>query len=232
MSCLGIPTINAFKIVETDASEIGYGGILKQLVSPDTSEKIVHFLSEVWNTAKIYYSTIKKKLYVVLGISKFQSDLLNQKFLLCIDFKSDKYVIEKDVENIASKHIFARWQDILSFLFFILILNILKVLKMLSLNFLPVNSFSATMASRRSKATFSKNSNASQYIKKQYFQNLFSIEPNRAIIRDPLKLATYYFPLNFYWIPEHNGKNLNCYSTILFHEKSVFIKSITDKIDK
>ena len=107
MSCLGIPTINAFKIVETDASEIGYGGILKQLVSPDTSEKIVHFLSEVWNTAKIYYSTIKKKLYVVLGISKFQSDLLNQKFLLCIDFKSDKYVIEKDVENIASKHIFA-----------------------------------------------------------------------------------------------------------------------------
>ena len=291
MSCLGIPTINAFKIVETDASEIGYGGILKQLVSPDTSEKIVHFLSEVWNTAKIYYSTIKKKLYVVLGISKFQSDLLNQKFLLCIDFKSDKYVIEKDVENIASKHIFAQWQDILSFLFFILILNILKVLKMLSLNFLPVNSFSATMASRRSKdrhtatdttkqlvkqeptspvdianhfttlgtiprpnysivlassydpyatiptnqpvkATFSKNSNASQYIKKQYFQNLFSIEPNRAIIRDPLKLATDYFPLNFYWIPEHNGKNLNCYSTILFHEKSVFIKSITDKIDK
>ena len=62
MSCLGIPTINAFKIVETDASEIGYGGILKQLVSPDTSEKIVHFLSEVWNTAKIYYSTIKKKI--------------------------------------------------------------------------------------------------------------------------------------------------------------------------
>ena len=25
-----------------------------------------------------------------------------------------KYVIEKDVENIASKHIFARWQAILS----------------------------------------------------------------------------------------------------------------------
>ena len=88
---------------------------------------------------------------MVLCISKFQSDLLSQKFLLRIDCKRAKCVIEKDVENIASKHIFARWQDILSFLFFILILNILKVLKMLSLNFLPVNSFSATMASRRSK---------------------------------------------------------------------------------
>ena len=53
------------------------------------------------------YSTIKKEiLFVVLCISKFQSDLLNQNFLLLIDCKSAKYVIEKDVENIASKHIF------------------------------------------------------------------------------------------------------------------------------
>ena len=29
LPCLGIPTIDAFKIVETDASNIGYGGILK-----------------------------------------------------------------------------------------------------------------------------------------------------------------------------------------------------------
>jgi hypothetical protein len=35
LPCLGIPTINSFKIVETDASDIGYGGILKQRVSPD-----------------------------------------------------------------------------------------------------------------------------------------------------------------------------------------------------
>ena len=31
-----------------------------------------------------------------------------------IDCKSAKYVLEKDVENIASKHIFARRQSILS----------------------------------------------------------------------------------------------------------------------
>ena len=54
----------------------------------------------------------------MLCISKFQSDLLNQKFLLRIDCKSAKYVIErKKVENIASKHIFAQWLAILSFLF-------------------------------------------------------------------------------------------------------------------
>ena len=44
--------------------------------------------------------------------------MLNQKFLLRIDFKSPKYVIEKNVENIASKHIFARWQTILSVFYF------------------------------------------------------------------------------------------------------------------
>ena len=62
------------------------------------------------------YSTIKKEiLSIVLCISKFQSDLLNQKFLIRIDCKSAKHVLEKDVQNIASKQIFARWQAILSF---------------------------------------------------------------------------------------------------------------------
>ena len=57
-------------------------------------------------------------LSIVLCISKFQSDLLNQKFLLRIDCKSAKYVIEKDVKNIVSKQIFARWQAILSVFYF------------------------------------------------------------------------------------------------------------------
>ena len=50
--------------------------------------------------------------------SKFQSDLLNQRFLLHIDCKSAKYVIEKVVENIVSKHIFAKLQAILSVFYF------------------------------------------------------------------------------------------------------------------
>ena len=83
---LGIPTVDAFKIVETDTSDIGYGGILKQRVSSKSSEQIVRFYFGIWNNAQLNYSTIKKEiLYIVLCISKFQSDLLNQKFLLRID---------------------------------------------------------------------------------------------------------------------------------------------------
>jgi hypothetical protein len=119
LPCLGIPTINSFKIVETDASDIGYGGILKQKISPDSPEQIVRFHSGVWNKAQNNYSTIKKEiLSIVLCIDKFQTDLINKKFLIRIDCKSAKYVLEKDVENIASKHIFARWTvNIKHFLF-------------------------------------------------------------------------------------------------------------------
>ena len=81
LPCLGIPIVNAFKILETDASDIGYGGILKQRISPESSEQIVRFYSGIWNNAQLNYSTIKKEiLAIVLCISKFQSDLLNQKF--------------------------------------------------------------------------------------------------------------------------------------------------------
>ena len=56
----------------------------------------------------------KEILCIVLCIQKFQSDFLNKKFLLRIDYKSAKDVIQKDVKNLASKQIFARWQAILS----------------------------------------------------------------------------------------------------------------------
>ena len=44
----------------------------------------------------------------------FQSDLLNLKFLVRIDCKFAKHILEKDVQNIAPNQIFARWQAILS----------------------------------------------------------------------------------------------------------------------
>ena len=40
LPCLSIPTVDAFKIVETDASDIGYGGILKQRVSSGSPNKL------------------------------------------------------------------------------------------------------------------------------------------------------------------------------------------------
>ena len=107
LPCLGIPTLGAFKIVEIDASDIGYGGILKQRVSSGSLEQIVHFYFGIWNSAQLNYNTIKKEiLSIVLCISKFQSDLLKQKFSLRIDCKSAKYVIEKKMLKILLQNIF------------------------------------------------------------------------------------------------------------------------------
>ena len=115
LPCLGLPSSDSFKIVETDASELGNGGILKQKFQQSNHEQIVRFYSGVWNAAQQNYSTIKKEiLLIVLCISKFQEDLLNQKFLVRVDCKSAKDVLFKDIENLASKQIFARWQAILS----------------------------------------------------------------------------------------------------------------------
>lgn len=61
------------------------------------------------------YFTIKKEiLSIVLCITKFEDDLINKTFILCIDCKSAKDVLEKDVKNLVSKPIFARWKTILS----------------------------------------------------------------------------------------------------------------------
>ena len=81
------------------------------------------------------------------------------------------------------------------------------------------------------KTIYPKVSNTSQYVKKQYVQNLFSIEPNRASITDPFSLATSYFPPRFHRIPKHGEKTVQYYYDILRHENSITIKAITDKIN-
>ena len=75
--CIVIPSPNTFKIVET--SDIGYGGILKQVAKNDTKEQIVRFHFGSWSTTQQNYSTIKKEiLSIILCVSKFQNDLFNQ----------------------------------------------------------------------------------------------------------------------------------------------------------
>jgi len=114
LPCLGIPNPQAFMIVETDTSHIGYDGILKQKVESQ-KEQLVRFHSGLWHGPQQKYSTIKKEiLAIVLCISKFQDDLFLKKFLLRIDCKSAKEVLQKYVQNLVSKQIFARWQAILS----------------------------------------------------------------------------------------------------------------------
>ena len=68
-----------------------------------------------WHSPQQKYSTIKKEiLAIVLCVSKFQDDLFIKKFLLRINCKSAKEILQKDVQNLVSKQIFARWQAILS----------------------------------------------------------------------------------------------------------------------
>jgi hypothetical protein len=119
LTCLGIPNPKAFMIIETDASETGYGGILKQnmhaLSAHPMHDQLVRFHSGVWLGSQKNYSTVKKEiLSIVLCICKFQDDVFNKIFLLRIDCKSAKEILQKDVKNIVSKQIFARWQAILS----------------------------------------------------------------------------------------------------------------------
>ena len=79
------------------------------------------------------------------------------------------------------------------------------------------------------QTVFPRNLNASQYVKKRYVQNMFSVEPNRASITNPFRLATSYFPPLFHWIPEHGQKTVQYYSAILQQENSITIKAIRDK---
>ena len=113
LPCLGILHLEAFPIIERDASNIGYGGILKQNFENKIS--IVRFHSGIWSGPQMNYSTVKKEiLVIVLCIQKFQRDVFKKKFLLRVDCKIAKEILQKDVQNLVSKQIFARWQAILS----------------------------------------------------------------------------------------------------------------------
>ena len=63
-------------IVETDASDIGYGGILKPKLESHVHEQLVRFHYGLWLGPQQNYSTIKKEiLSIVLCVTKFQDDL-------------------------------------------------------------------------------------------------------------------------------------------------------------
>ena len=47
LPCLGISNPDYFMIVETDASDIGYNGILKQRKDPNSSEQVVRYTSGI-----------------------------------------------------------------------------------------------------------------------------------------------------------------------------------------
>ena len=89
--------------------------------------------------------------------------------------------------------------------------------------------YALTSVSQSVKTVYPRASNASQYVKKQSVQNLFSIKSTRNSITDLFRLATSYFPPKFHWIPEHCQKDVQYYFDILRHENSTTIKAIRDK---
>lgn len=87
-------------MVETDASEIGYGGILKQISPKTKQEYLVRFHSGKWLKSQKNYATIAKEILAILKcVLKFQDDLYNQKFIIKTDCRAAKFMFNKDVKH-------------------------------------------------------------------------------------------------------------------------------------
>ena len=83
LPCITLANPACTKIIETDASNIGYGGNIEQVNPHDKHEYLIHFHSGKWTEAQRKYATIAHEmLCIVKCILKFQDDLYNQKNLL------------------------------------------------------------------------------------------------------------------------------------------------------
>ena len=79
--------------METDAYNIGYGGILKQINPHDNNEYLIRFHSGKGSDAQKKYATIAHEmLTIVKCVLKFQDDLYNQKFIIKTDAQLVKYI--------------------------------------------------------------------------------------------------------------------------------------------
>ncbi|RDX61469.1 Enzymatic polyprotein, partial [Mucuna pruriens] len=103
------------RMIETDASDIGYGGILNQKLPNSLKEQVIKYHLGIWHLSQQKYSIVKKQRFsIVLCVQKFQDDVFNKKVLIRTDCKVALNVLTKDVQNLVSKHILARWQALLS----------------------------------------------------------------------------------------------------------------------
>jgi hypothetical protein len=103
-------SIQYSRIVETHASDIGYGGILKLKVHSTQPEQTLCSHSGLWTSSQINHSIIQKHvLAIVLCITRFQNDLYDQKFLIRIICENEQHV-----QNIASKQSFRNCQMFLN----------------------------------------------------------------------------------------------------------------------
>lgn len=104
------------KIVETYASNIGWGAVLKQVRNEDgkKKEEIIQFGSGLCQAAEKNYSTLDKEIKDALNaIQKFEIYLIYKRFLLRTDATAMNKVLNKDIKSLGDSK-FARWQALFS----------------------------------------------------------------------------------------------------------------------
>ena len=105
------------KIIESNASDTGWGGILKQVRKKERKfeEESVKFASGTWTKAEQNYATIDKEILIALRcIEKFQIHLLNHDFVIRTNCSSLPFVLNNNIKNATSKGKFVRWQELFS----------------------------------------------------------------------------------------------------------------------
>lgn len=128
--CLGILNPDAYPTMQTNASDIGFGGVLKQTIDGQTL--IVRYFSGSWNDTQRNYSTVKKEILAIVScVKKFQDDVVNTKFLLKVNCKVAKEILQKNIQNLVDDKLF--------YLFLTLILNLLNETKIPYQNFFHQN---------------------------------------------------------------------------------------------
>ncbi|KAG7987181.1 hypothetical protein I3843_03G120200 [Carya illinoinensis] len=218
-----------FKIVKTDTSDAGYGGILKQVVSPGSSEQIVRFHSRTWNHAQHNYSTIKKEiLSVVLCISKFQKNMSKKKKPIPpITSPPPRPVLPMLMPPASASTLASSPLEIANrFTSLGQVPRPIPPSSFVSTLVTPYDAYANPLTTVNPRFP---SANKAEYFLKAWFQNLFYIE--KSVKTDPFQIASDYFPRGFHWIPEDLNKNLSYYLGILVGTGSILVKPIYCKVD-
>ena len=106
---LGYPQSEGQYILDTDASDIGVGGVLSQIQGEET--RVLAYASKKLDVHQTRYSTTRKELLAVITfITQFRHYLLGQKFILRTDHSSLRWLFSfKDPQGQI-----ARWLEVLS----------------------------------------------------------------------------------------------------------------------
>ena len=106
---LAYPRSNGLFILDTDASDVGIGGILSQI--QDGEERVICFASKKLNKSQTRYCVTRRELLaVVVFIQEFRHHLLGQEFVLRTDHNSLRWIFSFK----APQGQLSRWLEVLS----------------------------------------------------------------------------------------------------------------------